>query len=87
MSLQTLAYNGANIKNILGILKQHRWDCFRIKDIDSIKEHGLNRRKNRRFSPCLTLYPSFHAGFGQQLWSGNVTNVPLYIPKCQKGLQ
>mgnify|MGYP006957278657 CR=1 FL=1 len=43
MSLQTLACNGANIKNILGILKQHRWDCFRIKDIDSIL--GLNRRK------------------------------------------
>lgn len=43
MSLQTLACNGANIKNILGILKQHRWDCFRIKDTDSIKEHGLNR--------------------------------------------
>lgn len=43
MSLQTFACNGANIKNILGILKQHRWDCFRIKDTDSIKELGLNR--------------------------------------------
>ena len=54
MSLQTLACNGANIKNILGILKQHRWDCFRIKDTDSIKELGLNRRFFLRFSPSYT---------------------------------